>query len=100
MSFFLTLPSSPRKRGPWTAVSFNGRSGVSVGSRFRGNDGELRACLRPGPVEPGAERCDIGRLDRTAAPDPQTRRGVAIAGDVIGRIFDLEQAGDLLDQSQ
>src|SRR3546814_20854597 len=53
--------------------------------------------LRPGPVEPGAERFDIGGVDGRAAPDAQARRGIAIAGDIMGRPFGVEQPRDLLD---
>ena len=45
-----------------------------------------------GPVEPRPERFDVGGVDRRAAPDAKARRRVAIAGDVVGRAFRLEQA--------
>src|SRR3546814_9949307 len=54
--------------------------------------------LRPGPVEPGAERFDIGGVDGRAAPDAQARRGIAIAGDIMGRPFGVEQPRELLDE--
>jgi hypothetical protein len=51
-----------------------------------------------GPVEPGPERLDVGGVDGRAAPDAQARRGVAVAGDVEGGAFLLEQLhGHLLD---
>src|SRR3546814_16759131 len=43
--------------------------------------------LRPGPGEPGAERFDIGGFDGRAAPDTQDRRGLAIAGHILGLPF-------------
>ena len=52
--------------------------------------------LLPGPVEPRPERFDVGGVDGRAAPDAQARRGVAIAGDVVGRAFRLEQLGEAL----
>ena len=60
--------------------------------------GQAAFALGVGPVEPGPERLDIGGVDGRAAPDAQARRGVAIAGDVVGGAFLLEQAGDLLDE--
>src|SRR3990167_1516928 len=51
-----------------------------------------------GPVEPRSERLDIGGVDRGAAPDAQTRRSIAIARDVIGGAFGLQQSGHLLDE--
>src|SRR5690606_27706621 len=51
-----------------------------------------------GPVEPRAERIDIGGVDGCPAPDTQTRRGVAVASDVIGCTLGFEQARELLDK--
>ena len=47
---------------------------------------ELALALE-GPVEPGRQRLDVGRLDGGAAPDAQARRGVAIGADVVGDAF-------------
>jgi CubicO group peptidase (beta-lactamase class C family) len=52
------------------------------------------------PVEPGAERFDVGGIDSRAAPDAKTRRRIAIAGDVIGGVFGFQQRSDLLDECQ
>jgi hypothetical protein len=54
----------------------------------------LVAFQRVGPVEPGAERLDVGGFHRRAAPDAQARRGIAIAGDVIGRAFLFQRTGE------
>ena len=59
-----------------------------------------RARLGPGPVEPWTERFDVIGLDGTAAPDPQAWWRIAITGDVERGAFELERAGDLLDQSE
>src|SRR3546814_16569009 len=40
----------------------------------------------------------VGGLYRRAAPDAQARRGVAIARDVIGGAFLLQQGGEALDE--
>ena len=47
--------------------------------------------LRIGPVEPGHQRLEVGGFDRGAAPDAQARRRVAIAADVVGHAFRLQQ---------
>src|SRR3546814_7428049 len=51
-----------------------------------------------GPVEPWPERCDIGGVDRRAAPDAKARRCVAIARDVEGGAFLFQQARECLDE--
>src|SRR5690606_16836103 len=71
------------------------RKAAGAWPAVRGSDRLERS---PGPVEPGAERLDVGRIDRRAAPDAQARRGVAIAGDVVSRAFLLQQAGESLDE--
>ena len=43
-----------------------------------------------GIVEPRQERGDVGKLDGGAAPDPQARRGVAVAGSVQRNPLPLE----------
>src|SRR4051812_29749684 len=43
-----------------------------------------------GPVEPGGQCVDVGGVDGCAAPDPQARRGVAVAADVQRHAFLLE----------
>ncbi len=53
---------------------------------------------REGPVEPGAERLDVGGVDGGAAPDAQARRRVAVAGDVVGDALGLEELGHALDE--
>src|SRR5690348_7397305 len=49
-----------------------------------------------GPVEPGRERLDVGRLDGRAAPDTQARRRIAVMTEVETGTFLFEQAGELL----
>src|SRR3546814_17812993 len=44
-----------------------------------------------GPVEPRAQCFDVVGFDRRSAPDADAGRGVAIAGDVVGRAFGFEQ---------
>src|SRR3546814_6919545 len=75
-----------------------------MASHLRGNDDvfseNLRACGGPGPIEPGTESFDVGGVNCRAAPDAQARRSIAITGDVISRIFCVQQAGDFLDQCE
>src|SRR3546814_5575306 len=62
-----------------------GRPTHALGPRFRGDDDKmLRREGFVGPVEPWPERCDIGGVDRRAAPDAKARPRVAIARDVEG----------------
>src|SRR6516165_922019 len=51
------------------------------------------ALLIPGPVEPGQQRFDIGRLDRRASPDTPARRRRAMTGDTVCRTFLLKPPG-------
>ena len=46
----------------------------------------------------GVSACDVGRLDRRAAPDAQRRRAVAMAGDVVGGLLLGERRLELLDE--
>src|SRR3546814_21097574 len=70
-----------------------GRPTHALGPRFRGDDDKmLRREGFVGPVEPWPERCDIGGVDRRAAPDAKARRRVAIAPDVEGGAFLFPQA--------
>ena len=52
--------------------------------------------LGKGPFEPRRERFEVAAFDRRPAPDAQSRRGVAVIGDVVGDAFFLEQAGQRL----
>ena len=58
-----------------------------------------RRCSRERPVEPWQERLEVGRLDRRAAPQPEARRRVAVAGDVVGDALGLEPRGQPLDEA-
>jgi hypothetical protein len=53
-----------------------------------------------GPVEPGQHRLDVRGLDRAAAPDPQTRRRVAIGADVQRHAFGLQPLGHRLGEGR
>src|SRR3546814_9085950 len=68
-----------------------------MGPRLRG-DTQKSLERSVSPVEPRAERFDIGGVDGRAAPDAQPRRRVAIARDVVCRAFGFEQAGEFLDE--
>src|SRR6266852_7831146 len=54
--------------------------------------------LAIGPVEPGQQRLDVAALDGGAGPDSEARRRIAMAGDVVGDAFRLEQRGEFLDE--
>src|SRR6478672_7544532 len=89
-----------------------GREGAAF--RRRKGEGEIgdrssaplpaRACARvdplplkgrgfsrfPRPVEPRAERFDVGGVDRCSAPDAQAWGGIAISADVVGGAIGFE----------
>src|SRR3954462_14616262 len=46
------------------------------------------------PIEPGAERLDVARLDRCAAPYAKARRCISISGDIECRTLALEELTD------
>src|SRR5215218_3723039 len=96
-SFSLSLPRSgwkstsmPRSLKIWTAAGeraseMRTRGAVMTVPRDAGSGGQVQLGpgLGVGPVEPGKESLDVGRLDRRAAPDAQARRGIAIGRDVV-----------------
>eukprot|EP01136_Pigoraptor_vietnamica_P033668 Opistho-1_new@96758 len=70
---------------------------IDSGPAFAGTTSSVERGVSP--VEPRAERFDIGGVDGRAAPDAKARRRVAIARDVISRAFGFEQRGELLDEA-
>src|SRR5260370_36423357 len=57
----------------------------------RRGSGRCRAAdLAIGPVEPRQQRLDVAALDGGTCPDPQARRRVAVAGDVVRDTFRIE----------
>ena len=48
------------------------------------------------PVEPGRQGIEVGGFHRSTTPDPKTRRGVAVAANVQGDTFLLQQVRQLL----
>src|SRR4051794_10544183 len=65
-------------------------------SRRGSGRGELGSDGGEGPVEPRRQRLQVGGVDGGPAPDPQARRGVAVAGGVEGGVFLLQHRGELL----
>src|ERR1700744_1232215 len=49
-----------------------------------------------GPVEPWQQCLEVARLDGSAAPNAQPRRGIAIGAEIVARLLGLEQVGHLL----
>src|SRR5262245_8020929 len=54
----------------------------------------LDLCI--GPVEPGQQGQKVALFHRSATPDAQARRGVAIGADVVACLLALQEVGDLL----
>src|SRR6185295_13626755 len=52
---------------------------------------ELGLDARIGPIEPGCERLQIGRLHRGATPDAQARRRLDVGTDVVRGALLIEQ---------
>src|SRR5689334_9550525 len=48
------------------------------------------------PIQPRQQRFQIALLDSGTAPDAQTRRGIAIAADVVAGLLAFQQVGHLL----
>src|SRR5690349_19661783 len=67
----------------------------SILSAMRTLTGSATALL-PRPVEPRAERLDVGRFDGRPAPDPQAGRRIPIGADVVRGVFALEQVAHSL----
>ena len=78
-------------------ICLRGRARRPAGCQERKRDQAARGGGE-GPVEPRRQRLDVGGLDRGAAPDPQARRRVAVAGDVVGDALGLEELGHPLDE--
>src|SRR4051812_38804982 len=96
-----TSTSTPR---PWKMPTAAGLSSSATRTLGIGatpeRSGERGEGAGEGPVEPRRQPLDIGGLDGGAAPDPQARRRVAVAGDVVGDPLLVEEPGQLLDEAR
>src|SRR5262249_34132512 len=63
-----------------------------------GGLGKSGFALGKGPVEPGCERGEICGFDGRGAPDAQAGRGIAVSGNIKGRLLLLKQRLQLLDE--
>src|SRR4029079_16127641 len=79
---------------------------AALGPRFRGDEQHLsrglrqrRPRLRKRPVDPGRLLLHVRCLDGAAAPDAQTRRRIAVRGNVVARAFSFDQRDEFFHES-
>src|SRR5258708_2616050 len=83
--------SRPRARKISTARGLSSSLIRTLGCAISAGLGQGGLDLAIGPVEPWQQRLDVGGLDRSAGPQPQARRRIAMVDRVIGGAVLLEQ---------
>src|SRR5487761_1233636 len=94
VSLVLTTVSTPRSLKTATARGLNSSEISTLGMVATGSGGCSAANFVEGPVEPRQQCLDVAGFDRGSAPEAQTRRRVAMASNVVGHAFGVEQRLD------